>query len=123
LRRDRERGPPSRRRPRSAPSAEPEPAAATVRRQILARLEAGAVAFEELCRELRLAPRALEIDLRHLERSLRADGRRLEVEPARCMECRFVFRGREQKHFHAPSRCPKCRSERIEEPRFSIRSP
>lgn len=118
MRRDRERGPPAE---SADPSAGPEPAAATVRRQLLSRLESGAAAFEELCRELGLAPRALEADLRHLERSLRAEGRRLEVEPARCLGCGFVFRGRAEKHLHAPSRCPKCKSERIQEPRLSIR--
>lgn len=76
--------------------------------------------FEELRRQLGWPVRLLEDDLRHLERSLRAGGRRLAVEPARCLGCGFVFRGREAKRFHAPSRCPRCRGERIEEARLTV---
>jgi len=56
--------------------------------------------------------------LEHLGRSLKAAGERLRVEPAQCLECRFVFRKRAR--LSRPSRCPVCRSERLDAPRFAI---
>jgi len=56
--------------------------------------------------------------LEHLERSVRRDGERLEIEPARCLACGFAFRQRAR--FTTPGSCPECRSERISAPAFRI---
>lgn len=56
--------------------------------------------------------------LEHLARSLPHQGLRLEVQPARCLACEFSFESR--RRFGRPSRCPQCRSERIDPPRFSV---
>jgi predicted Zn-ribbon and HTH transcriptional regulator len=93
---------------------------ATLRQRIAALLGKGEWGFEELRRELEAPARALEEDLRHVERSLRRGSERLRIEPARCLSCGFVFRERAARHLHAPSRCPRCRSERIADPRFRI---
>jgi predicted Zn-ribbon and HTH transcriptional regulator len=93
---------------------------ATLRQRIVELLERGEWGFEELRRELEAPVRLLEEDLRHVERSLRRGSTRLVVEPARCLSCGFVFRERAARHFHAPGRCPRCRSERIADPRFHI---
>jgi predicted Zn-ribbon and HTH transcriptional regulator len=95
-------------------------ATTTPRQRIADLLEAGEWGFEELRRELEVPARVLEEDLRHVERSLLRGSSRLTVEPARCLSCDFVFRERAARHFHAPSRCPRCRSERIADPRFRI---
>ncbi len=56
--------------------------------------------------------------LQHLAKSLRREGAALGVLPARCHGCDHVFddRGR----LTRPSRCPACRSERIDPPRFFL---
>jgi len=54
----------------------------------------------------------------HLEKSLNALGGRLEVLPAECLACGFVFKDRHR--FTAPGSCPKCKSERIAPPAFHI---
>lgn len=54
----------------------------------------------------------------HLEHLERSEQGVLEVLPARCVACAFVFR--ERNRFAKPSRCPTCRSERIEPPRFRL---
>lgn len=98
-------------------------AAETSRQRIVEILRRDELGFEQLRRELELPARALEEDLRHVERSLRKGGRgpeRLRIEPARCLACGFIFRDRTSRHLHAPGRCPQCRSERIADPRFSI---
>jgi predicted Zn-ribbon and HTH transcriptional regulator len=94
--------------------------ARTRRQWLLEFLEQGERSFTELCELLEARVRDVEDDLRHVERSLRAEGRRLRVTPARCGDCGFVFRGRERRHLHPPGRCPKCRRERIHPPRFAI---
>jgi predicted Zn-ribbon and HTH transcriptional regulator len=53
----------------------------------------------------------------HLEH-LRRSGDALVVEPASCLACGFEFRDRSRTS--RPSRCPKCKSERIDPPRFSL---
>lgn len=99
---------------------EEEAPRATGRQRIVQLLEERELSFEELRRELAVPARALEEDLRHVEKSLRRGPARLRVEPARCLACGFVFADRAPRHFHAPGRCPNCRSERITQPRFSI---
>lgn len=98
-----------------------DPAATETTRQRIAEfLRRDELGFEELRRELAVPGRALEDDLRHLERSLRRGPERLRVDPARCLACGFTFDDRAPRRFQAPGRCPRCRSERIAEPRFRI---
>jgi len=93
----------------------------TRRQRIIALLEEDDHGFEELREELGVPVHVLEEDLGHVEKTVRSAGRRLRVEPPRCFDCGFVFKGRGTKHFHAPSRCPKCRSEAISDPRMRVR--
>ena len=93
---------------------------ATLRQRIIERLSKDELGFEELCREMEATPRVLEDDLRHVERSLRRAPARLRIEPSRCLSCGFVFNDRVARHLHAPGRCPRCRGERITDPRFRI---
>ncbi|HEV2846136.1 MAG TPA: transcriptional regulator [Thermoanaerobaculia bacterium] len=95
-------------------------ATATQRQRIQELLRDAEWGFEELRRELETTVGSLEDDLRHVERGLRKGGERLRAEPARCLACGFTFHHRVPRHFHAPSRCPTCRSERISDPRFRI---
>jgi len=92
----------------------------TARQRIVDLLTGRELSFEELRRELAVTGPVLESDLRHVERSLRHGSSRLRVDPARCLACGFVFADRAPGRFHAPGRCPRCRSERIAEPRFRI---
>ena len=56
--------------------------------------------------------------LEHLTRSLKPTGERLEVEHARCLACGFTFKDRER--FDKPSRCPRCRGQRLSAARYGI---
>ncbi|NPA47784.1 MAG: transcriptional regulator [Thermococci archaeon] len=55
-------------------------------------------------------------DLRAISRILRREGKVLLIKPAVCRKCGFTFRP----EIKVPGRCPRCRSEWIEEPRFRI---
>ncbi len=103
------------------PPRVPAEASISGRQQLVALLELRAMDFDELREALRMSVRGLDEALGHVEKSLKHTGQELVVDPAVCSTCGFVFTGREQRHFHPPGRCPRCRGERIEAPRFSIR--
>lgn len=92
------------------------------RRQRIVELleEEGEYGFDELREVLGLPVHVLETDLQHVEKTVRASGRKLTVSEPRCLDCGFLFRGRGKRHFYAPSRCPECRSESITQPRLSV---
>lgn len=89
----------------------------TIRRQILERLRQAPAGLRELGRELGLREKEAAEHVAHAVRSLEP-GERLREVPAACLACGFVFRKRER--FQTPSRCPQCRSERIEPAVFEI---
>jgi predicted Zn-ribbon and HTH transcriptional regulator len=92
----------------------------TVRQQLRGLLLREEIDFETLRALLGLGVRALEDELRHVEKSARAEGERLVVTPPLCLACGFAFRDRASRHLHAPGRCPECRSERISPPAFRL---
>ncbi len=92
----------------------------TRRQEIAAALRKRAWTFEQLRHAFQCNAHELEDDLRHVERSARRGAGKLRVEPCRCEACGFVFRNLEPRHFHPPSRCPKCRSEEIFPAAFQI---
>lgn len=91
----------------------------TRRQQIVELLKSREREFDDLRHELGLTVKVLEEDLRHIERSVRVDGRRLVVTPAICEPCGFVFKSTA---FHPPGRCPSCRDRRITGPWLRITS-
>ena len=101
--------------PRTPPERE-----ATERRRLEGLLLDRPRSIEGLRRELALSAHELEAELEHLDRTLKTKSLRIEVEPAECLACSYVFALRSARRFHAPGRCPKCKAERIEEPRFWI---
>lgn len=101
-------------RPPRAPSERGE----TVRQSIAAALRGPALSAREISEIVRIPEREVGEHLTHLARSLAAEGARLEIEPPGCKACGFVFEARVGR----PSRCPKCKSERLSAPRFRIPS-
>ena len=57
--------------------------------------------------------------LSHIARSIKSQGKKLEINPAECMGCGHVFKKR--KRFTSPGRCPICKSEHIKQPLYRIR--
>jgi predicted Zn-ribbon and HTH transcriptional regulator len=55
----------------------------------------------------------MEEELRHALRSARAAGYRIDVLPARCRSCDFVF-GEDK--LTKPGKCPSCKGTRLFEP-------
>lgn len=67
-----------------------------------------------------LKPSELYDELEHVKKTLKRMGYRLEIVPATCKKCGYVFSDREK--LKKPSRCPRCKSERIEPPKFFVTS-
>ena len=73
--------------------------------------------MSSLSRALGLARGDVEDDLQHALRSARAAGHQIEVIPARCRACDFVF-GADK--LTKPSRCPACKGSRLFEPMIRV---
>lgn len=101
-------------RPPRAPAERGE----TLRQSIAAALRGHTLSAREISEVVRISEREVAEHLAHLERSLAAAGERLEVEPASCKACGFTFDARVGRG--RPSRCPKCKSERLSAPRYRV---
>lgn len=77
---------------------------------------------KEIAKALGIKPseaKTIYEDLAHIARSLRGTSSVLLMEPPSCLSCGYVFKDLDSPR--RPSRCPKCKSERISNPRFIIR--
>ena len=88
------------------------------RRQLIDLLSDEFRSASSLARELGMTRGDIEDDLRHALRSARASGHDLEIVPARCKSCGFVF-GEDK--LLKPGRCPACKGSRLLEPMIRIR--
>jgi predicted Zn-ribbon and HTH transcriptional regulator len=93
-------------------------ASQTVRQRIADLLRAEELSAHELSQRAGIQEREVTEHLRHLELTLRQTAERLRTSAPHCIQCGFGFESRE-KHGR-PSRCPRCKSERISRPRFRI---
>ena len=85
----------------------------TFRRQLIERLSGEPRSISSLARELSLTRKDMEDDLQHALRSARAAGYKIDLLPARCKACGFVF---DAEKLSKPSRCPACKGTRLFEP-------
>lgn len=90
----------------------------TTRRQIRTLLEEGPCTAKEISSFVHRPEKEVESHLEHLRKSLRSEGRRLDLIPAECRGCGFVFRKRDR--LKAPTRCPVCKGEAISDPSFRV---
>ncbi len=99
-------------------SREPRERGTTVRQDIIELMKDRPVTPFELSGILRVSEREAAFHLEHALES--ASGRfTVEVEPAHCRSCGFVFRDR--KKVTKPSRCPRCKATRVEPATYMLR--
>ena len=91
---------------------------ATARSALLDALRGAALTAREISVRASMREKDVAEHLEHLERSLRRQGQRLVVDPARCLACGFVFKSRAR--FSTPGSCPECRSGRVAPPAFRV---
>ena len=92
--------------------------AATIREQLREALRGRPKTAFELSQALHQSEKEIVEHLVHLRRSLPRQGLALHVVPARCKACDETFADRDR--LTRPSRCPTCKSERIEPPAFAV---
>ena len=90
----------------------------TLRRHLIDLLSHEPRSASSIARELGMTRGDVEADLRHALRSARAAGHQVEVIPARCKQCDFVF---SDDKLSRPSRCPACKATRLYEPMIRIK--
>ncbi len=95
-----------------------EACGATIRRQIIQLLSAAPLGVRELSQELHQSEKEIYVHLEHIGRSLKAEGKRLIIEPPACLSCGFVFEGRTRPQ--PPGHCPRCKKTHIRRPRYGI---
>ena len=91
---------------------------ATVRSALREVLREGPLTARELSARVGISEKEVPGHLDHVARSLRHSSDRLRVEPAQCLVCAFVFK--ERTRLTKPSKCPVCRGQRVDPPRFVI---
>jgi predicted Zn-ribbon and HTH transcriptional regulator len=97
----------------------PRPAGETLRRAISELLLDQPLSAREISGQAHIMEKDVYGHLEHIRLSLHAGSSHLEVTPAECRSCGFIFAKRER--LAAPGRCPICRAETIFEPLFAIR--
>ena len=97
---------------------QPPPRGQTIRDALRRELRAGWVSARQLSTLVGISEKAVPGHLEHLEKSAAGAGERFEIEPAVCSKCDYVFDDRDR--MTKPSRCPACKGQRIEPPRFRI---
>ena len=75
------------------------------------------MSIHDLSEMLDMPIRDVVDDLAHLQKSLRHEPFRLEIIPARCRKCGFVFR---HDKMTRPGKCPKCHGTWIQPPEVVI---
>ena len=90
----------------------------TVRQRMIALLEDEECDVRDISKALHISEKEVGDHLDHIRRSLSATRQKLEIRPAECLSCGFVFKDRNR--FSRPGRCPRCRENRISMPRFYI---
>jgi transcriptional regulator len=83
------------------------------RKRIIDLLENGPISFLALANKLGEPIKELTDDFEGIKNSMK-----LKSKNAFCKKCNFVFH--EDKRYHTPSKCPKCKSEWIESQKFWI---
>jgi hypothetical protein len=97
----------------------PRPAEETLRQLIVELISEEPLSAREISGRAHLMEKDIYGHLEHIRHSLRIGDRQLEVTPAECQSCGFLFTKRDR--LAPPGRCPICRCETIFEPLFAIR--
>jgi predicted Zn-ribbon and HTH transcriptional regulator len=77
------------------------------------------MSLHELSVVMEKPPNDMKDDLQHLQKSLRHRPYHLEITPARCNQCGFVFH---RDKMAKPSRCAQCRGTWISAPLIAIKA-
>jgi predicted Zn-ribbon and HTH transcriptional regulator len=89
----------------------------TRRTEIIEMLQKEAISAQEIANIYGVILPEIEEDLQHIAKTVLPDFE-LRMYPAVCKKCGFVFK--ERSRIKKPSKCPKCKGESIEFPKFKL---
>jgi hypothetical protein len=90
----------------------------TIRQEIMALLSEAEYGANDISKIIRISEKEVYTHLEHINRSLKSQKMRLTITPAVCLTCGFKFETRNR--FSSPGRCPKCKGEHIQDPKYVI---
>ena len=88
----------------------------TIRQSIIEMLSQEKLSALDLSARLGAKEKEIVEHLEHIRRSVKP--KKFLIDSAYCRNCGFTFKKRDR--LSPPSRCPRCKSEYIENPHFSI---
>ncbi len=91
----------------------------TIREQIIGLLGNDACDARFISQSLGISEKAVYDHMPHIIQTLARQGIKVKIDPASCIACGFEFTDR--KRPTKPSRCPRCKKERIDPPKFRIK--
>ena len=95
----------------------PREAEQTVRQEIVKLLQvSGSVTIRQISQSVHVSEKEA---LGHLEHIRKTHKDEFVMLPSECTKCGFIFDDRDR--LKKPGKCPKCRSERIDEPAYTLR--
>ncbi|SMC82133.1 hypothetical protein SAMN02746065_11140 [Desulfocicer vacuolatum DSM 3385] len=90
----------------------------TVRQEIITYLEEELRSVRDLSQSIGIMEKDVYHHLAFIEKTVRQQKKRIQVEPCHCLDCGFQFKKR--KTFKKPGKCPMCRDGRIASALFQI---
>ncbi|MBI4689740.1 MAG: transcriptional regulator [Nitrospirae bacterium] len=90
----------------------------TIRQKIISVLEGQTLSAKDISGHVGISEKEVYGHLEHIRRTMNRKDHDLNITPAECRKCGFVFRKRER--LKKPGKCPVCRNDLIQEPFFSI---
>jgi predicted Zn-ribbon and HTH transcriptional regulator len=92
----------------------------TIRQAIGELLEEGELSARDISQRLGISEKEVVYHIPHVRSSVLAQSKKFVVIAARCMTCGYEFEDR--RRVTKPGRCPRCRGEHIEDPRYRVDS-
>ncbi len=91
----------------------------TIRQQIRELLTLSQMDARAISQEVHICEKEVYEHLMHINRSLAATHKKIDMEPAACLNCGYVFRDR--RRYSPPGHCPRCKQTHIQSPLYFIR--
>jgi len=90
----------------------------TTRQAITDELLLGLRNIRDLSQALGISEKEVITHLPHVRESAKHKRYEFVIEPSKCLKCGFIFEHRER--WAKPSRCPKCKAEKLTTPMFTL---
>ena len=90
----------------------------TIRQEIIEHLEKYPMTVRDISQAVGISEKDVCHHLAFIEKTVRQQGKSIDVEPYGCLNCGFTFKDR--RAFTKPGRCPECRGGRISPAEFRI---